>query len=146
MEHVAILKKMELFSNLDALEMIQVSKIIRHKRYKPGELVIKEGEEGSSLFIVKNGQFRAFLERQNTSDLAVFSAGDHFGEIALIDRRPRTATIVALTDGEVLEITQDDFNGLLNYSSDLKIKIYDNLIRDLCQKVRRTNDRLLQLL
>jgi len=147
MENVAILKKMGLFADLDSLELIQISKLIGHHRYAKGEVVIREGDRGSSLFAVKTGQFRAYVTRGgHQQDLAVFQSGESFGELALVDEAPRSATVEALTAGELLELTSEDFKHLLDYTPDLRKKVHENLIRDLVLKLRRTNDRLLHLL
>lgn len=147
MENVAILKKMALFADLDALELIQVSKLVGHHRYAKGEVVIREGDRGESLFVVKAGQFRAYVTRGgNQQDLAVFQPGESFGELALVDAAPRSASVEALTVGELLELTAEDFKRILAHTPDLRQKIHENLIRDLVLKLRRTNDRLLHLL
>ncbi len=147
MENIAILKKMGLFDGLDAMELIQISKRVGHHRYKKGGLVIREGDRGESLFVVKAGQFRAYVTRAgNQQDLAVFQPGETFGELALIDAAPRSASVEALTAGEVLELQAAEFREILSHSVDLRLKIKDNLIADLVAKLRRTNDRLLHLL
>lgn len=147
MEHVGILKQMDLFQGLDSLELIQVSKLVKHRRYEVGGTVLKEGEEGESLFVVKAGEFRAFVGFGGTEkDLAVFKSSDSFGELALIDHGPRSATVVALTRGELLEFTSVDLKTLMGHSESLKTTLQENIIRDLARKLRRTNDRLLHLL
>jgi CRP-like cAMP-binding protein len=147
MENIAILKKMALFADLDTLELIQISKLISNHRYTKGGMVIREGDRGSSLFAVKTGQFRAYVTRGgNQQDLAVFQSGESFGELALVDAAPRSASVEALTAGELLELTAEDFETILGYTPDLRQKIHENLIRDLVLKLRRTNDRLLHLL
>ncbi len=81
MENIQLLKQMELFSNLDPLEMIQVNKRIKTRPYKMGDLVLTEGGLDTGMFVVKSGQFRAFVERDGQpQDLAVFTGGGHFGE------------------------------------------------------------------
>lgn len=147
MENVALLKKMALFNDLDALELIQISKLVENRRFSKGEVVIREGDQGSSLFAVKGGQFRAYVTRGgNQQDLAVFQPGESFGELALVDAAPRSASVEALTSGELLELTAEEFAKILHHSNEMKLKIQDNLIKDLVLKLRRTNDRLLHLL
>jgi CRP-like cAMP-binding protein len=147
MEKIEILKQMILFHNLDSLELIQLSKLVAHKTFVEGEIVIAEGEMGDSLFVVKSGQFRAFVTRDGVDQqLAVFNSGDSFGELALIDRHPRSASVAALVEGELLEFTKESFEKILQYSEKLKIKLLENLVYDLSLKLRRTNDRLVRLL
>ncbi len=147
MEKIEILKQMVLFHNLDSLELIQLSKLVGHKTFQEGEVVLAEGEMGDSLFVVKSGQFKAFVTRDGVDQqLAIFNMGDSFGELALLDRHPRSASVSALTEGELLEFTKENFEKVLQYSEKLKIKLLENLVYDLSLKLRRTNDRLVRLL
>jgi CRP/FNR family transcriptional regulator, cyclic AMP receptor protein len=147
MEKIEILKQMVLFHDLDSLELIQLSKLVSHKKFEEGEMVLAEGELGDSLFVVKKGQFRAFVVRDGVEqDIAKFNLGDSFGEMSLIDKQPRSASISAITEGELLEFTKESFESILGYSQKLQIKLLQNLVNDISLKLRRTNDRLLHLL
>ncbi len=147
MEHMAILKQMGLFKGLDTLEFVQVSKLVKHKRFGAGERVMKEGDPGSSLFIVKAGKFRAYLDHGgHQHDLTLFGQGESFGELALIDYGPRSASIECLAGGELLECDAKDLQTLMGHSEALKIKLLQNLVTDLAEKLRKTDDRLAKLL
>ncbi len=147
MENVAVLKKMTLFHNLDSLELIQVSKLLKHSFFKKGELVVREGEDGHSLFVIKSGTFHAYHDEDGVKKaLATFEPNAIFGELAMIDGGPRSANVAALSDGELLEFDNDAFQTLLGYSESLRIKLYRNLTADLSLKLRRTNDKLILLL
>jgi CRP/FNR family transcriptional regulator, cyclic AMP receptor protein len=147
MEKIEILKQMVLFHNLDSLELIQLSKLVSHKLFQEGELVIAEGEMGDSLFVVKRGVFKAFVNRDGADqNIANFNTGDSFGELALIDRHPRSASISSVTEGELLEFTKESFEKIMEYSEKIKLKLLENLVYDLSLKLRRTNDRLVRLL
>jgi CRP/FNR family transcriptional regulator, cyclic AMP receptor protein len=147
MEKIEILKQMVLFHDLDSLELIQLSKLVTHKKYEKDEMVLAEGEIGDSLFVVKRGQFRAFVVRDGVEQhIANFNLGDSFGEMSLIDKQPRSASISALTEGELLEFTKESFENILGYSTKLQIKLLQNLVNDVSLKLRRTNDRMLHLL
>ena len=147
MEKIEILKQMVLFHDLDSLELIQLSKLVTHKKYEKSDMVLAEGDMGDSLFVVKNGQFRAFVIRNGIEQqLATFNVGDSFGEMSLIDKQPRSASISALSDGELLEFTKESFETIMGYSQKLQIKLLQNLVNDVSLKLRRTNDRLLHLM
>ncbi len=147
MEKIEILKQMVLFHDLDSLELIQLSKLVTHKKYEKGDMVLAEGDMGDSLFVVKSGQFRAFVIRNGVEQqLATFNVGDSFGEMSLIDKQPRSASISALSDGELLEFTKESFETIMGYSQKLQIKLLQNLVNDVSLKLRRTNDRLLHLM
>ncbi len=147
MEHAAVLKKMELFRGLDSLELVQVSKRVRHLKVRAGETVVREGEPGDSLFIVKAGRFRASTGAGAFPlALGTFEEADLFGELVLVDGGLRSATVEALSDGDLLELRRKDFEELLAHSTDLKVKLLQNLVKDLAGKLRRTNDQLAKLL
>jgi CRP/FNR family cyclic AMP-dependent transcriptional regulator len=143
MEQMAVLKSIDLFKGLDSLELVQVSKLVKHKRFDAGQQVLAEGEPGFALFAVKSGIFRAYIQGAKArKELATFVAGDSFGELALIDHAPRSASVDAEVSGELLEFDDKAFETLLKHSEELRLK----LLRDLAAKLRRANDRLAQIL
>jgi CRP-like cAMP-binding protein len=147
MEHAAILKRMGLFRDLDSLELIQVSKRVKHRKVKAGERVLSEGEPGHSLYVVKAGRFRAFTDHGGGElELGRFEQADGFGELALIDQGPRSATVEALSEGELLEFDREAYESLMAHSEALQMKLLKNLVRDLAQKLRRTDDQFAKLL
>ncbi len=147
MEDVALLKKMTLFKGLDSLEMVQVSKRVRRRKVAPDEVVAALGSTGSSLFMVRSGQLVVSVPRGETRELlGELGPGSHFGEISLIDHGPRSAEVRATSQSELLELEEQSFKELLEFSPALKDRLYDNLLLDLCTKIRRTNDRLLHML
>jgi SulP family sulfate permease len=147
MEDVTLLKRMPLFKQLDHLELVQVSKLTRHRRFKAGEKPIEENSPGTALFIVKSGRFKAYAgSGANPTPLATFAEGDSFGELALIDHGPRSATVEAEEESILLEFDEAAFRTLLDYSEALRSKLLESLVESLAQKLRRTNDRLAQLL
>ena len=147
MEQMAVLKQIDLFEGLDHMELIQVAKLVKHRKFEGGERVLTEGEPGFALYAVKAGIFLAFLEVPGEArELATFVAGDSFGELALIDHAPRSASIEAVTAGELLEFDAKAFETLLHHSDDLRLKLLNNLVRDLASKLRRANDRLARIL
>jgi CRP-like cAMP-binding protein len=147
MEQMAVLKSIDLFKGLDSLELVQVSKLVKHKRFEAGQQVLSEGEPGFSLFAVKSGIFRVYIRgTKGRKELATCVAGDSFGELALIDHAPRSASVDAEVSGELLEFDHKAFETLLKHSEDLRLKLLNNLVRDLAAKLRRANDRLAQIL
>ncbi len=85
--------------------------------YKPGDVVIKQGEDGDYFYIIKSG--RALVTRPSPANpkgakLAELQAGDNFGEEALLSDSKRNATITMLTKGQLVRLAKDDFMSLLN--------------------------------
>ncbi len=90
---------------------------MKQVQYKPGDVIIKQGEEGDYFYIIKNG--RALVTRSTASNpkgikLAELSSGDSFGEEALISEDKRNATITMLTPGTLVRLSKQDFISLLN--------------------------------
>jgi CRP/FNR family cyclic AMP-dependent transcriptional regulator len=147
MEDVALLKKMLLFQGLDSLEMVQVSKRVEHRKAAAYEVVAKQGSPGASLFIVRSGKLVVSVPRDDSRELlAELGPGDHFGEVSLIDHGPRSAEVQATEESELLVLDQAGYGELQDFSPELKDKLQRNLLLDLCGKIRRTNDHLLQML
>lgn len=86
------------------------------KTYQAGETIIKQGEPGDSAFIIESGRVEILVENRKGDANVLGSRGEGtmIGEMALIDDAPRTATVKALEDCELLEITKDDFTLRLN--------------------------------
>lgn len=141
MEDVKFLKQLPLFSTLSQMEIIRVAKETRSRSAKSGETIIEEGSSGDALYLLKEGTAVAYRgEGSSRRRLNTFGPGDHFGEISLIDRESRSASVVAETDCTLVEIGGDAFDSLLRDEPQLEKKLLWALLRDLCQKIRKTNE------
>jgi CRP/FNR family transcriptional regulator, cyclic AMP receptor protein len=90
-----LLRKVPLFSGLDDKELESLAGEFNERRFSPGDSVALEGEGGLMFFVVESGEATVEVHGQEVGKLG---PGAAFGEIALIDRRPRTATVTALSD------------------------------------------------
>jgi putative peptide zinc metalloprotease protein len=104
---------------------------LKEERRKTGETIIKQGEEGDKFYIIKAGQVEVTIRKEGgvTETAARLSRGDYFGEIALIKKVPRTATIKALSDCSLLTLERADFELLMAQKVDLGPKI-DRLLEN----------------
>ena len=93
----------------DALEEILSSTALRS--YDEGDIIVTEGEKGSSLFLIVSGEVKVFTrgEKGEHIPLAELSAGDFFGEDALFTRKPRNASVTMHTQGKVMCLPTEDF-------------------------------------
>lgn len=100
-------KKVPLFDDLSQAAFVELVNRLGYQRHMPGELIIREGDPGSSFFIIVEGKVRIFKlgadEREIT--LAHLGEGAFFGEMALLSGAPRTANVVAEEETEILEVT-----------------------------------------
>jgi CRP/FNR family cyclic AMP-dependent transcriptional regulator len=107
---VQLLADVELFEHVSEEDRARLAEFIDLCRLPAGETLFKTGEPGESLYIVRTGEIELYIKDTAGQKiaLAVAGVGEVFGELALLDRGPRTATAVALDDTELLELDRDD--------------------------------------
>lgn len=106
----AMLDGVELFEHLSADERARLAEVIDSRKLEAGGILFNTGQPGESLFLVKSGEVELFIKDTAGQKivLAIAQSGEIFGELALLDRGPRTATAVALADTELLELDRED--------------------------------------
>jgi CRP-like cAMP-binding protein len=140
-EDARLLKQMHLFKDLNAMEMVHVSRLVGHMKVRKGDAVVVEDTNTRALYVVKKGSFQITKEINGEKKLlGTLGRGDHFGEVSLIDHKPRSATVTAIEEGELLCLEQNAFEELLKQDPELETKLQQAFLLDLCHKLRRTND------
>ncbi|HEY3476608.1 MAG TPA: cyclic nucleotide-binding domain-containing protein, partial [Anaerolineales bacterium] len=112
------LRKSPLFEGLSDEELNQLMDMAEPLSLHAGDVLIKQGEPGDAAYVVMRGEFE--VQKQSGPSLIkidVRNPGDMVGEMALLSRAPRNATLIAKTDGEVLRIPQEAFERLLQSST-----------------------------
>jgi CRP/FNR family transcriptional regulator len=139
-ETIALLRRVPAFSTLSAEELDQVALMAVPRRFEAGEVVFKEGDEGSTCYIVRSGRARAIREHSDgrSITLAHFEPGDIFGEMSMFDGERRSATVETTERTEAIAILSADMHRLLREYPDISVK----LIAALGQRLRDTNERL----
>jgi CRP-like cAMP-binding protein len=107
----AVLQRVPLFARLDERSLQAVSILAREVSFKAGDVLMVEGEAGDEFFVILEGTIR--IDRGDRT-IRSMTAGGFLGEIALVDRRPRTATATCVTDVRLLEIRAHEFDRLLD--------------------------------
>ena len=109
-----LLRGSTVFGNLPDVELLRVATSMRLEQYGAGERIIAEGERGDTAYLIASGEAgvitRDLIGEEVT--LRVFKRGDVFGEVALVEDSPRTATVKALTDVDVLVLDRATFDAL----------------------------------
>jgi CRP-like cAMP-binding protein len=105
---------------------------IETRRVRAGGVIFCEGEEADELFVIKSGYVRIQIGNRMMADLAADSI---FGEMALIDNEPRSATALAITDVELVPISEKQFLFLVSQTPYFALKV----MRILAQRLRATN-------
>jgi glutaminase len=134
----------ELFANFAPDEIGVIGALLRRRIYQQGETIINTGDEASELFFLARGAVSVFVavDDKTRKRLATFTRGMVFGEMAVIDRAPRSAQILA--DSEVMcdVMTIEDFDRLGTTHPEVKIKLLENLCLCLCRRLRTVNRKL----
>lgn len=104
-----------LFTGMTDEEIRRLTLLLQRQRYSQGSLIFREGDRGDALFIVLSGRILATALQNDGSPRKVyeFVAGNFFGEMAIIEEAPRTASCVALEDSELLVLQGTDFYRLV---------------------------------
>jgi pyruvate,water dikinase len=124
----AILQRVDLFSGMDRRQTEQIGRLLKERRFAEGETVIMEGSGGAAFFIIESGE--AIVSHKDV-ELARLGPGDHFGEVALIDGGPRTATVKAATDLVCYGLTFWEFRPLVERSGTIGWKLLEALAKRL---------------
>jgi voltage-gated potassium channel len=113
-----LVAKVPLFRTLDAARIAAVAGVLRARRAERGERLIRKGDAADSMYFIVSGDVE--VDQENSAPKGRLSAGDFFGEIALIADRTRTATISALVPCKLLVLHKDDFEAFMQSHPDLK--------------------------
>ncbi len=137
------LKKIPLFKNFSDKELKNIASIIKERNYKKGDIIVKQGEEGIGLFIIKSGKVKVSktLSSGKVLDIAIHSDGEYFGELSMLDNKPRSATVTALEDTQTFVMSYWEFKALLESKPELALSILPVLV----ERFRETNEQLLEL-
>jgi potassium efflux system protein len=135
------LKAIQLFAEFDDGEIDAFIDAASRRSVPTGHVFFGMGNLNSSLFIISAGSVR--IERIGSSEdipLATLGAGRTFGEMSFMDGSQTTAAVTAIEPTDVLEISRESMDRLLDEKSDLGVKLWRNFALDLKQRVTKTNE------
>ena len=144
----SILKKIYLFTNLDNNELEHILNIASAKSYKKNEIIFNEGDKGDAFYVVLKGSVRISTVVPGVGEeaLAILKKGNYFGEMALIDNAPRSASAIANEDTILLAITDANFRNLLMTDHKIAYKLLWELVKTLSKRLRETDNKLKSIL
>jgi CRP-like cAMP-binding protein len=142
------LRSIEFFSDLTDEEMQVMSKVITKKEFHTGDTVFKDSEDGQSLYIIRKGEVKACKTAPDGElfTLTTMRSGEIFGEMSFLDARPRSATIVALSDLDTYVIEKDDFETLVDKHPRIIYKLLRNIVFTIHGIVRRMNTSYMEMI
>ncbi len=136
----ALLRNHFLFRDLPPAVLDHLGSYMKTRKVERGATIFSKGDPGTGLLGVLSGAVKVSVASADGKDIVlnVFHEGEIFGEIALLDGRPRTADAIAMSDGDLVVIERRDFISFLNGNPDVTLK----LIEILCARLRRTSEQV----
>jgi CRP/FNR family transcriptional regulator, cyclic AMP receptor protein len=144
MEKLQVLSTSPLFEMLSNQELEYVADLSRPRRFSAGQVIFEEGELGDSLFVIASGDVEV-LRRDASGEqkvIAVLSPPQFFGEMSLIDKEYRSATVRARSDAELLHLTAENLTTFRKQHRDGFTFVVINIARVLSSRLREANTRL----
>ena len=139
MDERELLRTVPIFGDLSEADLGKLAGLATRKHYPKDGVVFFENEAGDTLFMIAEGRVKVTILGDDGREiiLSVLGSGEFFGEMALLDNEPRSATAIAAEDTELLCIHRSDFQALAT-----KRTITAGLIKILTQRLRRANHQI----
>ena len=140
MERILFLRRVPIFADLSPADLKQVAAITVEAVFANGDILAQQGEPGDEMYIVVSGEVRVLMtseKQKEPHEIARRSTGDYVGEMAIISREPRIATLVAAGAVRTLCIDRKRFEGILRERPEISLA----LMRVLCQRLKEASDQ-----
>jgi diguanylate cyclase (GGDEF)-like protein len=139
MQITELLARVPLFHELESPELERVATKTQRESYVAGQDIVRIGEAGHSLYVVVEGRVTVLFPSRSTDvELARLGPGEFFGEMAILNEKPRSATVRAMTDVRVLVLDMDDFTRVLEDTPAMALK----LLSALSVRIRNTDEQV----
>ena len=125
----ALLREMLIFKDLEPGDVAALCRRFDVARFKPGRVIVKQGDEGDRFYVMQKGTVEVILEGPTgpAKVLAHLRSGEYFGEIALLERCPRTATVRATTDASAYVLRRADFDKFVESAGQAGARVVDTI-------------------
>jgi CRP-like cAMP-binding protein len=134
-----VMESLFLFEDLPYQARLRVGRIMSELYLMPGQPVMRQGEAGNTMYVVVQGEVGVVVDGK---EVAVLGEGEHFGEIALVDNQPRSASVVARGFGMLLAIDRDALREFCMMEPALGNMMLWKLLATLSERLRRANAQL----
>jgi HEAT repeat protein len=139
MERILFFKRVPLFANLSPGDIKQVAAIAEEVSFSNGDILLQQGEVGDVMFIIASGEVRVIASKdQKEVELARRKVGEFIGEMALISKEPRSATVAAVGNVHTICINQKNFESLLRDRPDASLAV----IQVLCKRLKEADQKM----
>jgi CRP/FNR family cyclic AMP-dependent transcriptional regulator len=137
MERILLFKRVPLFAALAPVDIKQVAAIAQEESFCDGDLIAQQGDVGDVMFIIVSGEVSVVVSKdQKNIELAKRKPGEYVGEMALISKEPRNATLAAIGNVRALSIDQKSFEALLRDRLDVSLAV----IQVLCERLKQASN------
>lgn len=139
---VSFLRSVSLFQDLDDADLQAVLPRLRERRLRRGEVLFREGDPGNEMYLIRSGQVVISKHVKGRVDqvLASMGPGEFFGEMSLIDRQPRSATIQADRDSLLLSLDPDSLERLMETNPRASTAIFYRMLQVFIKRLRESGD------
>lgn len=143
MDVTLYLKKVPIFAGLTQFDLDKLASLVTVQHYAKDNLILLEEDMGRVLFIIGKGKVKISQINDDGREviLSILSAGDIFGEMALLDGSSRSASVTSLIDSELMILRRGDFLNLLEEYPKVSI----NLLRELARRLRKSDSQIKSL-
>ncbi len=140
MNAMPLLRSIPMFAGLNDDDLAALSTALARREFKAGKMIFALGDAGNAMYIVDSGDVNIHLPGQNSQRISLkdVSRGEYFGELALFDEKPRSASAVATSDTVLLELKHDTLAGYLERRPAAAMAI----LRTMSERLRETNELL----
>ncbi len=141
---IEALRGIPLFSSLDEKHLREIAGLLIDRKIPKDAIIFEEGTLGDYMYVIQEGQVKVAKMSEDGREkiLEIHGPGQFFGEMALLDREPRSASVKTTQACLLLALSRQDFLALLSENPDLSLE----LIRELVRRVRETNEQIRGLL
>lgn len=139
-----LLQNVYLFKNLSSEQMEVVSEAGRLETFNAGDDIFAQGDSAQALYVIKYGSIRIHQKSSSGDNIEVanLGTGSHFGEMALVDGEPRSASATAIEKSEIVVLDYEKLNSILDKHVSIAASFYKELAHFLCGRLRITTNDL----
>ena len=141
LDRIKFLKTVPFFNELSAWQLKKVGEIVFERTYDAGEMIFEQGQPGAAIFLIMEGQVSVeIVKGKSSTNLATLQMGAFFGEMALLDEAPRSASARSLEVTKTLALYRNDLSRLIQTDPLTACHIYHALARIVGDRLRSTNE------
>jgi CRP/FNR family cyclic AMP-dependent transcriptional regulator len=122
------LMNVPIFKDLPARSLESLARSMRERTYEPGAVIVRQGDPGVGFFLITDGVVEVSHDGHHVRDLG---PGEFFGEMALMEERPRSATVTAKERTRCLQLVRWDFRAVLKENPDLAVRMLEVVVQRL---------------